>query len=323
MPKASWLVGVALLASPLVLNAQDTTPPLVRLSLAEAIRLASDTSASVVIGGLRVAGAEARVAQARSAMRPDVTATANILNQDSNLRDLGFSFPSAPGAEPTPTRAGPVTVYNARARASQTLYDPAASVRLQAARAAVPAAGAERDVAAQQAGQRAGVAYLRAERAAATIAARGEDIRIARELLELARAQLRGGIGTGIDVTRAETQLATAESATALARNQLAQANVQLARALGIDPATRFELEDGLSADAAASAAETSRAVAVSQALANRAELRQAEAQLTSAELGRRAIHAERLPRVDLSANYGLDGPREHIIDTHQVALQL
>ncbi|HET6228855.1 MAG TPA: TolC family protein [Longimicrobiaceae bacterium] len=323
MRKARLFAGAALLAAPHVLNAQEAAPPRVRLSLADAIRLASDTSASVVIGGLRVEEAQARVAQARSVLLPDVTATANVVNQDSNLKDFGFSFPSAPGAEPLPDRAGPVTVYNARPRASQTLYDPAAVVRLRAARAQVPAAGAERDVAVQTAGQRAGTTYLRAERAAATIAARQEDIRIAQELLTLAQAQLRGGIGTGIDVTRAQTQLATAQSAAALARNQLAQANVDLARALGVDPATRFELADGLSADAAASGAEATRAAAVQQALAHRAELRSAEAQLTAAELGQRAIHAERLPRVDVSANYGIDGPQGHIIDTHQVALQV
>ncbi|MDB4952295.1 MAG: outer rane efflux protein, partial [Gemmatimonadetes bacterium] len=143
MRKAGWIAGAALLAAPHVLGAQaGEGPALVRLSLADAVRLASDTSASVVIGGLRVAEAEARVLQARAVLLPDVTATANVVNQDSNLKDFGFSFPTAPGADPLPDRAGPVTVYNARPRASQTLYDPASLVRLRAARAQVPAAGA-------------------------------------------------------------------------------------------------------------------------------------------------------------------------------------
>jgi len=56
----------------------------------------------------------------------------------------------------------------------------------------------------------AAVAYVRAVRAQAVVAARQADSAIAAELVGLAEAQRAAGVSPAIDVTRARAQLATA-----------------------------------------------------------------------------------------------------------------
>src|SRR5256886_3900819 len=61
------------------------------------------------------------------------------------------------------------------------------------------------------AAQAAAVAYLRASRAQAVVAARQADSSIAAELVTLAEAQKAAGVSAAIDVTRARTQLVRSE----------------------------------------------------------------------------------------------------------------
>ena len=58
-------------------------------------------------------------------------------------------------------------------------------------------------------------------------------------LLTLAEAQLSAGTSPAIDVTRARTQVATSQGALLIARNQRDRSRIDLARALGMDPASR------------------------------------------------------------------------------------
>src|SRR5207245_1818237 len=85
---------------------------------------------------------------------------------------------------------------------------------------------------------RAAVAYLRASRAQAVVAARQADSSIAAELVTLAEAQKAAGVSAAIDVTRARTQLVRAEGLLIVARNERDRGRIVLARTLGIDPGT-------------------------------------------------------------------------------------
>jgi outer membrane protein TolC len=93
-----------------------------------------------------------------------------------------------------------------------------------------------------------------------------------------------------------------------VAENQAEQAEITLARSLGLDPATRFALTDSLGA-LEALALPTARAEALAGALRSRPELVAADAALAAARQARQSIASERLPRLDLEADYGLNGP--------------
>src|SRR5207247_2410773 len=127
-----------------------------------------------------------------------------------------------------------------------------------------------------------------------------------------------------IDVTRARTQLVTAQGLTIIARNELDRARIALARALAIDPATPLELADTLAAGRANAEVPGDRQAAVAAALAGRPDLQAEVARGAAARQTGSAIRAERLPRLDLEADYGVNGlTMPSAISTRQVALQV
>src|SRR5262249_53698902 len=148
---------------------------------------------------------------------------------------------------------GPVETFDARVRVTQPVLDLAGYARLRSADHGAQIAMAERRTTAETSAQTAALAYLRAARSQATLAAREADAAIARELESLAEAQQSAGTAPKIDATRARTEVATARSEEILARNQLDRSLMDLARALGLDPATPIELSDSLGAGLARS----------------------------------------------------------------------
>jgi outer membrane protein TolC len=304
-------------------SAGAQAPVPVPLSLGDAVSRAAGQTAGVQLAGLRVEEARARVDEARSALLPHVSADAVTINRTFNVDAFGLEFPSAPGTVHQPL-VGPFDNFDARLHLSQAVFDPAAVLRTRSAREAVKGSSAEQQSASETAAQRAAQAYLRATRADAKLAARRADAALADELLDLAQQQLKAGVSPGIDVTRARTQKAAADGQVLVAQNAAQQAQIELARAVGMDPATRFQLTDGLPAVAARAALPLTADSAVSLAVARRPELQQAVALTRTAEAVKRAIRAERLPRLALIADYGASGLHAtDAIATRQIGLQV
>jgi outer membrane protein TolC len=196
---------------------------------------------------------------------------------------------------------------------------------VRTARAQVAGLGAETVVAREAAAQAAAGAYVAAARAAAVLQARRADSALAAELVEIAAAQRDAGVGTVLDVTRATAQLVEAREGVSLAKSRLAGAKVVLARALGLPQGTVLELTDSLGADlAGAWSPPATRAEAVARAERQRPDLELEEARGEAARRGAAAIAAERLPRLELLADYGLNGrAAPEAIATRQVGIQV
>ena len=316
----AWLV-----AAPSFLGAQQpATPTPLRLSFADAVRVASGQATPVELATLRTTEADARVRQARSALLPSLAISGAWVNRTFNSKSLGISFPTPPGQPGLPELIGPFDNYDGRVRATQTVFDWSSVKRVRAAGAQADGSRAERGATVESAAQTAATAYLRAARAAAVVAARRADSSIAAELVTLAEAQKRAGVSAAIDVTRARTQLVTAQGLTIIARNELDRARIALARALAIDPATPLELADTLAAGLANAEVPGDRQAAVAAALAGRPDLQAEVARGAAARQTGSAIRAERLPRLDLEADYGVNGlTMPSAISTRQVALQV
>src|SRR2546428_1199679 len=314
----AWLV-----AAPSFLGAQQpATPTPLRLSFADAVRVASGQATPVELATLRATEADARVRQARSALLPSLAISGAWVNRTFNSKSLGISFPTPPGQPGLPELIGPFDNYDGRVRATQTVFDWSSVKRVRAAGAQADGTRAERGATVESAAQTAAAAYLRAARAAAVVAARRADSSIAAELVTLAEAQKRAGVSAPIDVTRARTQLVTAQGLTIIARNELDRARIALARALAIDPATPLELADTLAAGLANAEVPGDRQAAVAAALAGRPDLQAEVARGAAARQTGSAIRAERLPRLDLEADYGVNGlTMPSAISTRQVAL--
>jgi outer membrane protein len=307
-------LALVLAAAPVAAQA----PSPLRLSFADAVRRAVGEAPAVELAGLRTDAAEARVRQARGALLPSLSATGGWLDRDFNSKAQGISFPGVP------TVIGPFTAYDARLRVTQTLFDYSSVARVRAARAQATGAGADGGAVAEGAAAGAALAYLRAVRATAVVAARQADSAIAAELVGLAQAQKAAGVSASIDVTRARTQLVAAEGALLVARNQQDRGRLDVTRALGIDPATPLELTDTLTAALPDADVPAAQDAIVALALARRPDLAAELARGEAARTAKAAITAERLPRLELAADYGLSGLTPALaVGTRQVGVQV
>ncbi len=310
--------------------AQAQRPAPQRLSLADAVRLAARQSALVQTAGLRTAAADARVSQTRSAFLPNLSAGATEMQTTLNSATFGFNFPSQPGQppflNPLGQIIGPVATFDMRAHASQTLFDPAALGRLHATRAGAAAVGVGQSAAAEQAAAQAASAYVMALRADAQLSARLADSSLAVDLLTIAQDQLSAGVGVGLDVTRAESQLAGVKAQLIAARNDEARSRLNLARALNLPLETPFTLTDSLTAldDNVPGAASTDVDAAVALAMRQRPDVRALQAQLRAAQAQINAIRDERLPTVNAFGNGGYIGLRmSHLLATYTWGVEL
>ena len=318
----AWLI-----AAPLTLGAQAPFPPLLRLSFADAVRLASGEVPVVALATLRTNEADARVRQARAALLPSLSVSGAWLNRTFNSKSLGidFSFPLPSGGTASlPDLIGPFNNYDARFNVTQTLFDWSSVRRVRAAGAQADGSRAERGVTVEASVLTAATAYVRAVRAQAVVGARQADSAIAAELVGLAEAQRAAGVSPAIDVTRAQAQLATAQGLLLVAKNQLDRGRIDVTRALGLDPATPLAFADSLAPSLGAADVPVQRDSGLAAALANRPELLAEAARAAAARQTGSAIRAERLPRLALAGDYGVNGRTvPKAIATRDIALQV
>src|SRR3989441_272633 len=315
--------------APLAAQTPVPTPPL-RLSFADAVGLASGEVPVVALATLRTNEADAGVGQARAALLPSLSVGGSWLNRTFNSKSLGIDFPPVPTGpggtlQPAvPELVGPFDTYDARFNATQTLFDWSSVARVRAAGAQADGSRAERGVTVEASVLTAAVAYVRAVRAQAVVGARQADSAIAAELVGLAEAQRAAGVSPAIEVTRARAQLATAQGLLLVAKNQLDRGRIDVTRALGLDPATPLAFLDSLAPSLGAAAVPAQRDSGLAAALANRPELRAELARAAAARQTGSAIRAERLPKLQVAADYGVNGRTvPQAIATRDFALQV
>lgn len=314
------IVLVALALAGLATPARAQGPEPLRLSFSDAVSRATGAAPAVAIAGIRSDQARARVRQTRASLLPDLSATGSWASQTLNPQAFGFKIPGFA----LPRLFGPFDLYDARLHLSQAVFDYAGVVRVRAARSQLSNAESDSGLATESAAQLTALSYLRAVRAQAVVAARSADSTLAAELVRLAQAQKDAEVGTTIDVTRAQTQLVSAEGGLVVARNNQERARIDLVRSLGFPPDTPVELTDTLAAALPVADLPDGRDSLVALALDRRPDLRSEVARGLAASRTASAIAAERLPRLDLSANYGASGlaPTD-LVATRFIALQV
>ena len=303
------------------------TPAPATLSLGDAARLAAKQSAAAIAARYRADQADARVTQRRADLLPNVSASALENGRTLNTATFGIDFPAPAGQppifDPDGQLEGPVNTLDTRARFAQSLFDAGALGRVRSARASAAASDFDADAIADQAAATAAAAYVRAARADAQLNARVADSSLAEDLLRVARQQLAAGVGVGLDVTRAQSQLAAIRAQIIAVRNDRGRARLELLRAVGLPLDTRISLMDSL---AALSLNETlpSETDAIAQALRSRADIRSIDAQLAAIDRQTSAVKAERLPTVAAFGDYGAIGKNGgNMLGTYNWGVQL
>ena len=214
-----------------------------RLTLQEAIQKGLQANLGVLIAGTRVDEAEgARQRSLSAALLPRVSAQtyANVQNRD--LRAFGLSLPGIP----IPSVVGPFSNYDVRIYAQQNVFDLVSRRQFEASQSALEAGKLdyqdERDLIVRAIA----ALYLNAESAAARVKSAQSRVDDSSTLLKLAKDKHDAGTATGVDVLRAQVQLANDRQALLVAENQYEQSLLALARNLGMSPGTPLELAETL-----------------------------------------------------------------------------
>lgn len=315
------LVAWAWLAAPGALSAQA------RLTLGDAARLAARQNGAVDVARARVAQAEARVTQRRSALLPDLAAGVQQAERTLNSATFGFAFSNPvtgrPLLRPDGEILGPVPTIDARYRMQAPLLDLGRYQGWRASQATATAASLEVDAQSESAAAMAAATYVRAARADAQLAARRADSSLAADLVRIARDQLAAGVGIALDVTRAESQLAAVRAQIIAARSERDRTRLELRRVTGLAADAPLELADSL-AGLPVLSTPPGEEDALTAALEARADVRALEAQETAQLQAAKAIRWERTPQLSALVEHGVIGPNtQRLLPTYAWGVQL
>ena len=279
----------------------------VPLSLKQAVEiaLAPDGNTRVRLAALAIDQSKTRQAQARGALLPNIDGAVSGQNFTRNLKAFGISFPSNIPGFSQPTIVGPITNFDARLSANMTVFDFSAWKRLDAAKAGVAAAQAEAESARNTVAETVARAYVAALRSGAALQVAKANLTLAESLRKLALDQKEAGTGTGIEVLRAEVQIANERQRQTLIENENRRAHLQLARLLNLGLDKELDLTDSL---VLPETAVPGLEEALTAARENRKDL---SAQSLRMEISRRSYEAvkwERLPSIQAFGDYGAIG---------------
>ena len=272
---------------------------LYRLTLKEAIEKGLQNNLRVLVAGTQVEEAEGTRQRRLARLLPRVRGESLANVQTRNLRAFGIDVPGAPDI------VGPFSNYDFRAYVDQPLLDLPNYYRWKASRQQEQAARHDyqdvRDLIIRQVA----ALYLDAQAAAARVDAAASRVTTAEELYRLARDQREAGVATGVDVLRAEVELANERQRLLEARNTAELALLTLARAIGVDLSTPLELAEPLDFKPVTT---LEIGAAVASALDKRADYLSLQTRQQALQEEEKSNRARRLPRLSFGGNYGAIG---------------
>ncbi len=277
-------------------------PSILPLSLKRAVEIALSPEGNirVQLAEETIRQAESRTVQARGALLPNFDASLTEQNQVRNLLAFGIRFPTIPGFS-FPEIVGPYNTFDARVSGTQNVFDFSSIRRFQAARVNVGATKAEVQGTRNQVADQVARTYLEGLRADTDLDTAKSNVELSEALLKLANSQKTAGTGTGIEVVRAQVQLANDRQRLLVAQNGRTRAHLQLLKTLGLRLGGDLELTDKL---AYKPVDDMPVDQAVRTALDIRAELKAQNGRESNARLSFSATKWERLPSLAFFGDY-------------------
>jgi outer membrane protein len=197
--------------------------------------------------------------------------------------------------------------FDARLRGTLALLDPVEFANYRAAQTAVRVAELDHQQTLQTVLNQVTQTYFTHLRNLKRFEVIEANIARARVLLDLSRNQLNAGVATQIDVTRAESTLATAEQSRLQQQTVVYQSELDLKHLLGLEPDRRLPLDE-FNARPVAAAVEV--ASEENAAFAARADYLAAQRRLEQQRLALRAAKSERWPVLSAFGEYGIASER-------------
>jgi outer membrane protein TolC len=285
--------------------------PVLKLSLRDAIEAALDKSPTVRLY-------KARVETARSASRTQLGALLPNLAGSSKLNNQTFFLGTIGGA---PVRTQPFDIADTRGTLSQSLFSWSLIERWRASRAALAVSEGESETTKNDTMATVALNYLEVLRNGETVDARTANVALYQELVAFIKSRQSGGMATGLDTARLETQLENERQRLELAKSDVERTKLILINSLGINFDLKLVLTDELKApDEPVPAQE----YAMSVALTKRPEMKAQEQRVQVSKLTLSSLKGERLPSLQAEGNYGLIGNRvESPTTTYNVGVTL
>jgi outer membrane protein TolC len=277
------------------------------LSMKKAVEIAltPEGSPRIALATETIKQAEMRRLESRAALLPDIESSMNERRQTTNLRAFGFNFAIPIPGISIPSIVGPFSVFDARATAQQTVFDFSTIKRYQASKTNIEVAKDDFDTTKNQVSDQVARAYVATLRADAALETAKANVELSQALLKTAQDQKDAGTGTGIEVVRAEVQLANDKQRLVVAQNDRTRAGLNLLRAMGLKLDATPTLTDKLSYSPADIGTIGDLLAGARKA---RTELKTQQDRETSAKLTYDSVKWERLPSVGASADYGSIG---------------
>jgi len=297
----NWRIPALIAGLSVALCAQESQPKMA-LSLGKSIEiaLAPDGNARVQLAAEAVRQARARKSQALSALLPNFDASWSARSFTQDLTTMGLQIQTPLFA--IPTFIGPVDVYDLRATATQTVFNLSVIRKFQAASAQAAASKLDTEQARVEAAALVGKAYVNATRAENGVATAMANVELAERLLALAKSQKEAGTGTGLDIVRAEVQVASEKQQLIAAKEARETSRLSLLRAMNVPLDLEVELTDPLTY-VPADIPEAAKALEIARA--NRPDLKAQSGREHSAKLSYDSAAFERLPTVGAFGDYG------------------
>ncbi len=290
-----------------VTGSAQTSQAVLPLSLKRAVELAltNDGNARVALAQELIEQARTQQAIAKSVFLPNLDGSVAERRQVSNLQAVGFNFKLPIPGFSIPSIVGPFSVFDARVTAQQSIFNFSDYRKYQAAKISATAVRTDADATRNSVSDEVARNYLTCLLADANRATAQANVELSGVLLKLAGQQKDAGTGTGIEVTRAQVQLANDRQSLIRADNDRSRAILQLLKTIGLKMDAPVELTTKLDLK---KTDDVSSDVLVEQARKARPELKTERQRQDAARLTITSVKDERLPSVGAQADYGTIG---------------
>lgn len=285
--------------------------PVLKLSLTEAIQAALDKNPNVRLFRERIEAARSVSRTQLGALLPNVASTGKFNNQTFFLGTIG-------GA---PVRTQPFDIVDGRGSFSQSLFSLSLIDRWRASRAAFQVAELESATTDNDTVATVALHYFEALRNQETLDARYANVGLYEDLMAFVRSRQAGGMATGLDTARLESQLENERQRLELAKGDVERAKLMLLNSIGIGFDVKLVLSDELKGyDGLIPSLDH----AMTSALGNRPELKAQLQRIKTAELSLNSIKGERLPSLSAQGDLGLIGNQfDNNMSTYNVGVML
>jgi len=289
-----------------VSNSEPGSGPL-SLSLLDAVNLGLRANLGTISASSAVRASRAQRLQALSALLPNISAQASETATQVNLAAYGFQFKLPPGSGfSIPSVVGPFSYSSLAGSVSQSIWDPVQLRNWQAAKQTEQASVMNAKDARELVVLAVAGTYLETLADTARVESQRAQVANAQAVYQQAVVRKEAGTNAKIDVMRSLVELQTQQQRLQSLEADLRKQKITLARIVGLPQDRELTLSEGLSSE---SVGVPVLDTALQDAIKNRSDLRAAEIQVRAAQLALSAAHAERLPSLSLSGDYGVLGP--------------